>query len=168
MLGMVSQDDGIGLMSVTETLDSKIKAQEEKLKQLKAQKQAVLAREKAKQKEQERKDDTRRKILLGSYLLKKMENEANKEKILAEMNEYLTEDRDRQLFNLLPTKESHEKTYDNFEKEFKSRNQAQNLFTKFVKHFNVLNTLKESKGLWILGVMVEEFSDEYIELADIF
>jgi hypothetical protein len=31
---MVSQDDGIGLMSVTETLDSKIKAQEEKLKQL--------------------------------------------------------------------------------------------------------------------------------------
>ena len=35
MLGMVSQDDGIGLMSVTETLDSKIKAQEEKLKQLK-------------------------------------------------------------------------------------------------------------------------------------
>ncbi|PIL60403.1 mobilization protein, partial [Acinetobacter baumannii] len=26
MLGMVSQDDGIGLMSVTETLDSKIKA----------------------------------------------------------------------------------------------------------------------------------------------
>ncbi len=39
MLGMVFQDDGIGLMSVTETLDSKIKAQEEKLKQLKAQRQ---------------------------------------------------------------------------------------------------------------------------------
>jgi hypothetical protein len=29
-----------------------------------------------------------------------MENEANKEKILADLNEYLTEDRDRQLFNL--------------------------------------------------------------------
>ena len=41
-------------------------------------------------------------------------------------------------------------------------------FTKFVEHFNLLNTLKESKGLWILGVMVEEFSDQYIELADIF
>ena len=27
-------------------------------------------------------------------------NEANKEKILADLNEYLTEDRDRQLFNL--------------------------------------------------------------------
>ena len=54
-----------------------------------------------KKKEQERKDDTRRKILLGSYLIKKMQsNEANKEKILAELNEYLTENRDRQLFDL--------------------------------------------------------------------
>ena len=79
----------------------KIEAQLEKLKQLKAQKQAIEAREKTKQKEQERKDDTRRKILLGSYLIKKMnDNEANKEKILAELSEYLVEDRDRKLFSL--------------------------------------------------------------------
>ena len=84
----------------TENIEKKIEAQLEKLKQLKAQKQAIEAREKTKQKEQERKDDTRRKILLGSYLIKKMQNEANKEKILAELNEYLTEDRDRQLFGL--------------------------------------------------------------------
>jgi len=83
-----------------ENIEKKVEAQLEKLKQLKAQKQAIEAREKIKQKEQERKDDTRRKILLGSYLIKKMQNEANKEKILAELNEYLTEDRDRQLFNL--------------------------------------------------------------------
>lgn len=83
-----------------DALNEKIEKQEERLKQLKAQKQATIAREKAKQKEQDRKNDTRRKILLGSYLLKKMENEANKEKILAEMNEYLTEERDRKLFNL--------------------------------------------------------------------
>ena len=87
-------------MANTEILDKKIQAQIEKLKQLKAQKQAVEARDRAKLKEQERKDDTRRKILLGSYLIKKMQNEANKEKILAELNEYLKEDRDRQLFNL--------------------------------------------------------------------
>ena len=87
-------------MANTEILDKKIQAQIEKLKQLKAQKQAVETRDRAKLKEQERKDDTRRKILLGSYLIKKMENEANKEKILAELNEYLKEDRDRQLFNL--------------------------------------------------------------------
>ncbi|MFW2149609.1 mobilization protein [Acinetobacter sp. TY1] len=83
-----------------ETLEQKIAKQEERLKQLKAQKQAVLTREKKKQSEQQRKEDTRRKILLGSFMLKKMEDEANKEKILADLNEYLTEDRDRKLFNL--------------------------------------------------------------------
>ena len=84
-----------------ENIEKKIEAQLEKLKQLKARKQAIEAREKSKQKEQERKDDTRRKILLGSYLIKKMNaNDANKEKILAELNEYLTENRDRQLFGL--------------------------------------------------------------------
>ena len=86
-------------MSV-ETLEQKIAKQEERLKQLKAQKQAVISREKKKVSDQQRKDDTRRKILLGSYLIKKMENEQDKEKILAELNEYLTEDRDRKLFNL--------------------------------------------------------------------
>ena len=89
------------MTKLADSLDKKIEAQVEKLKQLKAQKQAVDARERTKQKQQERKDDTRRKILLGSYLIKKMnDNEANKEKILADLNEYLTEDRDRQLFNL--------------------------------------------------------------------
>ena len=83
-----------------ENIEKKIEAQLEKIKQLKSQKQAIEARERTKQKEQQRKDDTRRKILLGSYLIKKMQNEANKEKILAELNEYLTEDRDRKLFNL--------------------------------------------------------------------
>ena len=83
-----------------ENIEKKIEAQLEKLKQLKAQKQAIEARERTKQKEQQRKDDTRRKIQLGSYLIKKMQNEANKEKILAELNEYLTENRDRQLFDL--------------------------------------------------------------------
>jgi uncharacterized coiled-coil protein SlyX len=91
---------GFGIKMGIESLDQKIAKQQEKLNQLKAQKQATLARDKAKQKAQERKDDTRRKILLGSYLLKKMENEANKEKILADLNEYLTEDRDRKLFGL--------------------------------------------------------------------
>ena len=84
-----------------ENIEKKIEAQLEKLKQLKAQKQSIEARERNKNKEQQRKDDTRRKILLGSYLIKKMNaNEANKEKILAELNEYLKEDRDRQLFDL--------------------------------------------------------------------
>ena len=91
---------GIGITMKVETIEQQIAKNEERLKQLKAQKQAVLAREKARQKAQDRKDDTRRKILLGLYLLNKMEDEAEKEKILAGINEYLTEDRDRKLFNL--------------------------------------------------------------------
>ena len=83
-----------------ESIDQKIAKQQEKINQLKAQKQAILAREKARQKAQDRKDDTRRKILLGSFLVKQMEDEAQKQKILAELNEYLTEDRDRKLFGL--------------------------------------------------------------------
>lgn len=83
-----------------ESLEQQIAKQEERLKQLKAQKQAVLAREKKKQSEQQRKEDTRRKILLGSMLLKKMEDDTEKTEILADLNEYLTEDRDRNLFNL--------------------------------------------------------------------
>jgi len=91
---------GMGITMTNESLEQRIAKQEERLKQLKAQKQAKDAREKAKQKEQDRKNDTRRKILLGSYLLNKMEDEAEKEKILAGINEYLTADRDRKLFDL--------------------------------------------------------------------
>lgn len=87
-------------MSV-DNLTAQIEKQTERLKQLKAQKQALESREKAKEKEQQRKDDTRRKILLGSLYLTKMNNdELEKQKILTELSEYLTEDRDRKLFNL--------------------------------------------------------------------
>ena len=54
-----------------ESLTEKIAKQQERLQQLKAQKQALEAREKKKLAEQQRKDETRRKILLGSFLLKK-------------------------------------------------------------------------------------------------
>ena len=97
---MIEKNPLMGNVMSIYVLNEKIAKQQEKLNQLKAQKQAIEAREKKKATEQQRKDDTRRKILLGSYLLKKMENEANKEKILAELSEYLTEDRDKKLFGL--------------------------------------------------------------------
>lgn len=84
-----------------DNLEQQIVKQEERLKQLKAQKQAVLAREKKKVAEQQRKDDTRRKILLGSFLLKQISNdESEKQRIMSQLNQYLTENRDRQLFGL--------------------------------------------------------------------
>ena len=157
------------MTKAAETLEKKIEAQLEKLKQLKARKQAIEARERSKQKEQERKDDTRRKILLGSYLIKKMQsNEANKEKILAELNEYLTEDRDRQLFDLPPINEVQEKKYDTFEKEFKSFEEADSFSKRFLKNMNGFTSIKEVNGTWLLIMGVDESSDQYIELADIF
>lgn len=89
-------------------LNEKIEKQLEKLNQLKSQKQAIEAREKKKISEQQRKEETRKKILIGSMMLKKMEDEAEKIKILAELNKYLTEDRDRKLFNMLPVKDENE------------------------------------------------------------
>lgn len=81
-------------------LNEKIEKQLEKLNQLKAQKQAIEAREKKKISEQQRKEETRKKILIGSMMLKKMNNKEEEEKILAELKEYLTEDRDKKLFGL--------------------------------------------------------------------
>ena len=92
---------GFGITMKVESLEQQIAKQEERLKQLKAQKQAVLAREKKKISDQQRKEDTRRKILLGSLMLKKMEDEIENQKILSELNEYLKEKRDRDLFNLI-------------------------------------------------------------------
>jgi len=84
-----------------ENIEKKIEAQLEKLKQLKAQKQAIEARERSKQKEQERKNDTRRKILIGSMFLKKMKNDQMFALMAREdLDKYLTENRDRQLFEL--------------------------------------------------------------------
>ena len=92
---------GVGITMKVESLEQQIAKQEERLKQLKAQKQAVLAREKKKISDQQRKEDTRRKILLGSYLLKKMEDEAEKQQIFSALNEYLKETRPRDLFSLI-------------------------------------------------------------------
>lgn len=94
-------------MSV-EKLEQQIAKQNERLQQLKAQKQAILSREKKEQKEQVRKEDLRRKILIGSYMLNLTKDDANAhEKLLARLDGYLIEDRDRALFNLV-TKEKHE------------------------------------------------------------
>ena len=73
---------GIGVVMKVESLEQQIAKQEERLKQLKAQKQAVLAREKKKATDQQRKEDTRRKILLGSLALKKCKMIQKRQKFL--------------------------------------------------------------------------------------
>ena len=93
-------------MSV-ETLEQKIAKQEERLRQLKAQKQAIAAREKKKVSDQQRKDDTRRKILLGAWVLNKLKNDESFKQQLADFEQFLntenkTEEnkqKDKDLFN---------------------------------------------------------------------
>jgi membrane protein involved in colicin uptake len=88
-------------------LNEKIEKQLEKLNQLKAQKQAIEAREKRKSQSNKEKKKLEKNIN-RFYDAKKMEDEAEKIKILAELNKYLTEDRDRKLFNMLPVKDENE------------------------------------------------------------
>ena len=93
-------------MSV-ETLEQKIAKQEERLRQLKAQKQAIAAREKKKVSDQQRKDDTRRKIILGAWALNKLKNDESFKQQLVDFEQFLntenkTEEnrqKDKDLFN---------------------------------------------------------------------
>ena len=69
--------------------------------ELKAQIQAIKARES----EEERKRDTRRKILLGAMTQEMMnEGPEAKQRIMARLDKYLTRPDDRALFDLPATK----------------------------------------------------------------
>jgi len=82
-----------------DAINKKIQDQMDKLNQLKAQKQKTQNRLRAKEREQHRKDDTRRKILIGACMMKLAEDspEAN-DRMLKQLDRFLTEDRDRSLF----------------------------------------------------------------------
>ena len=73
----------------------------DKLREKKLAIEAKLKAEIAKQSERERKEDTRRKILIGAMVLDKMKREPIYEKeINSKLSSYLTTERDRKLFDL--------------------------------------------------------------------
>ena len=90
-----------------ETIEQKIAKQEERLRQLKAQKQAIAAREKKKNSDRQRKDDTRRKILLGAWVLNKLKNDESFKGQLTDFEKFLSTEskteenrqKDKDLFN---------------------------------------------------------------------
>lgn len=87
------------------------KNQNEKITALMKKKQQLEERIKMEQNkfnEEQRKNDTRKKIIIGSYYMKKYEN--NMDFILKEIDSYLTRPQDRQLFNLKPLKQANDKT----------------------------------------------------------
>ena len=82
-------------------LEADIEAQRKKLEQLKAQKQQIEARERAKLRSTERKNDTRRKVLAGAMVLEMMEHDPEvKNKVLARLDGFLIRPDDRTLFGL--------------------------------------------------------------------
>jgi len=75
----------------------------EKLMQQKAALDAKIRRQKAKLADEERKRDTRRKVLIGATLAKAAEGDvALQERIRAELDKGLTRSIDRELFDLPP------------------------------------------------------------------
>lgn len=83
------------------SIDERIAALEAKLKQEKAKKQKLEARKKAAESKAKRAADTRRKILIGSVVLARVESGRwPEQKLLAMLNEHLTREDDRKLFQL--------------------------------------------------------------------
>lgn len=85
------------------TIDDKIKALEEKLKQEKAKKQKFEARKKTIESKAQRATDTRKKILLGAFLMERMEKSPEyAAKVTIGLGEFLKRDADRALFGFAP------------------------------------------------------------------
>lgn len=85
------------------TIEEKIKALQDKLKQEKAKKQKMESRKKAAETKAVRASDTRKKILLGAYMMASMEkNTEYASKVMTSLGEFLKRDDDRALFGLAP------------------------------------------------------------------
>ncbi|MBS7825524.1 mobilization protein [Wohlfahrtiimonas chitiniclastica] len=82
-------------------IDERIQKQEEEIKRLKALKRKAESTMKAKERERQRKNDTRRKILIGACMMKLAdENQDEKERLLKQLDKFLINEKDRSLFNL--------------------------------------------------------------------
>lgn len=83
-----------------------MKSHDERIQELEIKKQQLQARidkHKALNSAQKRKQDTRRKILLGAWVLKRIEiGELSNEEVIAAMDKFLNKNIDRKLFDLQP------------------------------------------------------------------
>ena len=84
-------------------LGERIESLEAKLKALKVRQQRIEARARALSQSRARKDDTRRKILIGATVLARIESQQlDHAELQAWLNAHLTRDDDRALFELPP------------------------------------------------------------------
>ncbi len=77
----------------------------EQLEERKRKLEAQIKQEKARENSKKRKEETRRKILVGSMVLAQVEKgEWPEDRLRKAMDEFLTRDQDRALFGLDPVK----------------------------------------------------------------
>lgn len=82
-------------------LDDRIATLQERLQQLKAQQQRIAARQKSIESQRQRKEDTRRKILVGAIVLAKADQgEFDPAQLRRWLDAALTRPDDRALFDL--------------------------------------------------------------------
>ena len=85
----------------TAKLEASIEAQAKKLAELKAKKAKLDARDRYKEKAEERKKETRRLVLLGAFLKHRMDaNDETKNKTMAGLDSFLKRPEERELFGL--------------------------------------------------------------------
>lgn len=77
------------------SIEERIKEAEKKL----ASEKENLSKLRAQKKQEERKKDTRRKVLLGAMLMEWMENEKTREAVKNKMEEFLKREKDKELFD---------------------------------------------------------------------
>ena len=96
------------MATALQKIESSIEAQKKKLAQLQAKRQAIEARDKAAEQKEKRAIDTRRKILLGSFVLSRASMISLSTLNIggAALSDYLTRDDDRALFGFEPLPES--------------------------------------------------------------
>jgi len=91
---------GINMSEKINKIYERIQKQEEEIKRLKALKRKAESTMKAKERERQRKDDTRRKILIGACMMKLAEeNQEANDRMLKQLDKFLTNERDRSLFD---------------------------------------------------------------------
>jgi hypothetical protein len=84
-----------------DTLTERIESLEERLRQLKARQNKSAARQRTVASRRERKEDTRRKILAGAWVLNQVELGAlSRETLQCGLDRFLTRPDDRALFDL--------------------------------------------------------------------
>ena len=77
-----------------------------KLEEQRARINAEIQRVRAREQQQKRKEDTRRKVLVGAWILGKVESgEWPEQRLLDGLDSYLERDHDRALFGLPPKQE---------------------------------------------------------------